>query len=125
MADPEFLLDANICIYLLNGNSEPVRRRVEACDVGTLATSAIAFSEVMIGAQRDDSVGKALAFFEAVQVLSFDRGAALAYSRLTFKRANFDRLIAAHALSTGLVLVTGNEAHFADVPGLKIENWTA
>jgi tRNA(fMet)-specific endonuclease VapC len=44
---------------------------------------------------------------------------------LAMKRTNFDRLIAAHALSLGLVLVTSNSRHFADVPGLKVENWAA
>ena len=44
--------------------------------------------------------------------------------QLPFKRGSYDRLIAAHALSLGLTVVTGNTKHFADVPGLKVENWT-
>ena len=61
---------------------------------------------------------------EAVPVLPFDEAAARAYATLPFKRASYDRLIAAHALSHGLILVTHNEKHFADVPGLVVENWT-
>jgi tRNA(fMet)-specific endonuclease VapC len=49
----------------------------------------------------------------------------LAYAQLPFKRASFDRLIAAHAVSQDLIVVTGNAKDFADVPGLKVENWTA
>ena len=49
---------------------------------------------------------------------------ARAYATLRFRRASYDRLIAAHALSLGLTVVTDNEADFADVPGLKVENWT-
>jgi tRNA(fMet)-specific endonuclease VapC len=41
------------------------------------------------------------------------------------RRSSFDRLIAAHALALGFVLVTNNEKHFIDVPGLRVENWTA
>ena len=57
-------------------------------------------------------------------MLPFDETAARAYSALPFKRARFDRLLAAPALSIGATGVTNNEADFADVPGLKIENWT-
>jgi len=59
-----------------------------------------------------------------VPVLDFDLAAARAYATLSFRRASFDRLIAAHALSRGLIVVTDNERHFADVPGLIVENWT-
>lgn len=123
MADPRFLLDANICVYLLDGVSEPARRRVEACDAGELVTSAIVFAEVMIGAHRRDAVNEALAFFRIVTVQPFDAAAGLAYARLPFRRGSFDRLIAAHALALGLTLVTNNEGDFADIPCLKVENW--
>ncbi len=62
-------------------------------------------------------------FFELVPIIPFEPSAARAFSRLPLKRGSYDRLIAAHALSLGLVLVTNNERDFADVPGLKIENW--
>ena len=64
------------------------------------------------------------AFVEEVPVLDFDFKAALAYAALPFRRASYDRLIAAHALSHDLIVVTDNEADFADVPGLRVENWT-
>ncbi|MBS1239504.1 MAG: hypothetical protein H6R45_210, partial [Proteobacteria bacterium] len=44
--------------------------------------------------------------------------------RIGVRRKSFDRLIAAHAVSLGYVLVTSNVKHFADVPGLKVDNWT-
>lgn len=65
------------------------------------------------------------AFVELVPILPFDDRAAVAYASLPFRRARFDRLIAAHALSLGLTLVTNNEADFADIPGLRVENWAA
>jgi tRNA(fMet)-specific endonuclease VapC len=61
---------------------------------------------------------------EEIPVLPFDENAARAYARIPFKRASYDRLIAAHALAQTLIVVTDNEADFADVPGLVVENWT-
>lgn len=63
------------------------------------------------------------AFLAAVPVVPFDEAAARRYAELPFKRARFDRLLAAHALSIGATIVTNNEADFADVPDLKLENW--
>jgi tRNA(fMet)-specific endonuclease VapC len=63
-------------------------------------------------------------FVAVIPILSFDDAAAREYARLPFKRARFDRLLAAHALSLGATIVTNNEADFADVPGLRVENWS-
>ena len=71
------------------------------------------------------NLGAVTALFEQVPVQPFDQKAALQYAGLPFRRRSFDRLIAAHALSLDAILVTNNEADFADVPGLKIENWLA
>jgi tRNA(fMet)-specific endonuclease VapC len=119
------MLDANICIYILEGKSEQAARRVSDCAVGLLVTSAVTYAEVMIGARRLDKAEQALAFFAQVPVLPFDAAAGDAYSRLPFKRGSYDRLIAAHALSLGLIVVTSNEKDFDGVPRLRVENWTA
>ena len=120
------MLDSNICIYMLQGTSSAARDRIEACVPGELVTSAVAYAEVMRGVPPLDRArqSKAEAFFKLVTVLPFDQGAALLYRRVPFKRGTFDRLIAAHALSRGLTFVTNNEADFADIPELKVENWT-
>lgn len=124
MAEPRFLLDSNICIYLLGGSSDKLRERVEAFDPGDLAASAVAYAETMLGARRSDTVPQAEALFRIITVLPFDATSAERYSELPFRRGSYDRLIAAHALSLGLPLVTNNTADFADIPGLKVENWT-
>lgn len=91
-----------------------------------LVTSAICFGEVLLGFERTKMDSRpALELFEFVKVLPYDREAAAQYARLPFRRGQLDRLIAAHSLSVGAVLVTNNVADFADVPGLKIENWLA
>jgi tRNA(fMet)-specific endonuclease VapC len=122
----KYLLDSNIIIALTMNRNEGVVRRAADCDEGDMVTSVIAYAEVAFGSHRGHppAVEQLQAFVEEVQVLNFDYKAALAYVTLPFKRASYDRLIAAHALSHDLTVVTDNEQHFADVPGLKVENWT-
>jgi tRNA(fMet)-specific endonuclease VapC len=126
VADPLFLLDANICIYILTGASDAAAKAVERRETGSVVTSSIAYAEVVHGIPETeiDAMRHAQRFFALVEPLPFDRMAASTYARLPFKRARFDRLIAAHAVSLGLTLVTNNERDFADVAELKVENWT-
>jgi tRNA(fMet)-specific endonuclease VapC len=121
-----FLLDSNIVIAATLGIGERLHARMAACDEDDLVTSAIAYAEVVFGSARGKPppLDELALFVEEVPVLDFDAKAALAYARIPSRRASYDRLIAAHALSLGLTLVTDNEADFADVPGLPIENWT-
>ena len=122
----KYLLDSNIIVYLTMNSNENVTRRAGECDDGDLVTSAIAYAEVAYGSlnEQPPAIEQLQAFVEEVPVLNFDYKAALAYATLPFKRGSFDRLIAAHALSHDLTMVTHNEKHFADVPGLRVENWT-
>ncbi|HYG29427.1 MAG TPA: type II toxin-antitoxin system VapC family toxin [Allosphingosinicella sp.] len=125
MNEPLVLLDSNICIYLIEGLADAARRRIERFAPGQVVTSAIAYAEVMMGVDLDDKIAaaNAEALFEIIPVIAFGAEAALEYRRLPFKRHSFDRLIAAHALQLRLPLATNNERDFADVPGLRIENW--
>ena len=66
----------------------------------------------------------------ALPVLSFDAAAAVAYGDIIarcgwVKGRDYDRMIAAHAISRRCILVTDNEADFRDIPDLSIENWVA
>lgn len=126
MTEPLYLLDTNICIYLLGAVSEPLRARVADCSEGEIAISAIVLAELVVGIERHDpgALAKLDNLLRIAAVLPFDSAAARAFGNLPFKRAKFDRLIAAHALALGLTLVTANVADFADVPGLKVEDWT-
>ncbi len=106
--------------------SSPIVARIGSHAPGEVAISAISFAEIALGVQlQKPPPPKVLkAFLSAVPIVAFDEGAARQYAKLPFKRARFDRLLAAHALSVGATIVTNNEADFADVPGLKVENWS-
>ena len=121
-----FMLDSNIVISVALAAGAEVRQRMAEFDQGDFVVSAVAFAEVIHGSTRGKppALDRLQAFIEAVPVLPFDEGAARAYATLPFKRASYDRLIAAHALSLGLIVVTSNVKHFADVPGLVVEDWT-
>ncbi len=126
MADLAYLLDTNICIHMFAASIEPLRARMEQIEVGSLAISAIVFAELAAGIERHGhrravELGRLL---QIAELLPFDYDAAQVYGTLPFKRATFDRLIAAHALSSGLTLITANTADFSNIPNLKIENWT-
>lgn len=121
-----YLIDANCAVYAMNGNSPKLRERMLACNPGDLAISVISYAEVAYGTYvgKPPTPSVLEAFIKAIPLLPFDEAAARKYAQLPFKRARFDRLLAAHALSIGAVVVTNNEVDFADVPGLKVENWT-
>lgn len=121
-----FLLDADCSIYAMLGRYPLLREKLGGCAPGEVAISAISFAEIKMGNNLGHPPdGEVIEdFVELVPILPFDEAAAREYARLPFKRARFDRLLAAHALSIDATVVTNNEADFADVPGLKVENWT-
>lgn len=121
-----YLIDADCAIYAMVDADAAVTRRIAATDAGTIGISAISFAEIALGSNLDRPPPADLlkAFVDAIPIVDFDAAAAMAYAALPFRRARFDRLLAAHALSIGAIVVTNNEADFADVPGIMIENWT-
>lgn len=121
-----YLIDANIAVYALGGAFEALRARMMACAPGEIAMSVISFAEVAHGSYVGKPPTPELleAFIAVVPLVPFDEAAAREYARLPFRRARFDRLLAAHALSIGATVVTANGEDFADVPGLMVEDWT-
>jgi len=121
-----YLIDADCAIYAMTARYESLRTRLTACAPGDVAISAISFAEIALGNEQGrPPLPEVLeAFLAAIPLVPFDESAARAYSKLPFRRARFDRLLAAHALSLDVVVITNNEGDFADVPGLRIENWT-
>lgn len=121
-----FLLDTDCAVYGMLGEHPSLRARIAEYEPGEVAISAITYAEIMLGESQGKSphLGVIDDFVSVIPILPFDEAAGRAYAQLPFRRARFDRLIAAHAISIGATVVTNNEIDFADVPGLRIENWT-
>lgn len=122
MTRRQWLLDSNVGIYLLQGNAPHALRRLSQCPAGSVVTSSICLGEMLIGL-RAAEVEVLRRLLSVIEVIPFDEAAARACATLPFRRASYDRLIAAHALSLGLTVITANLADFADVPGLMVEDW--
>lgn len=129
-----YMLDTNMCIYLMKHQPPEVARRFAECYVGDVVMSAITYSELEYGvtvssAQKRDRSSLA-ALVDDIPVMGFDAAAGAAYGPIRLatrdsKRDHLDKLIAAHAVSLGVTLVTNNERDFARYPGLVTENWLA
>ena len=122
-----YLIDANSVVYAMDVGHDALKDRLAQCLVGEMAISAISFAEIAYGTYVGKPPSPAVldAFVRAIPIVDFDEAAAREYAKLPFKRARFDRLLAAHALSIGATVVTNNEEDFEDVQGLKVENWAA
>ena len=130
-----YMLDTNICIYLIRHHPPEVRAQFAALQRGDVVMSAITLAELRFGVechpQSRDQAERALnALVMEVPVMPFDAEAAVSYGIVraavrSRQREALDRLIAAHAVSLGCVLVTNNEADFKDYPGIVVENWVA
>ncbi|MBI5198368.1 MAG: type II toxin-antitoxin system VapC family toxin [Nitrospirae bacterium] len=131
----KYLLDTNICIYIIRKKPERVLRRLQRKRISEVGISSITLSELEYGVAKSlKSEQNKLAlteFLAPIEVLSYNDMAARRYGglRADLERqgtplGSLDMLIAAHALSLGSVLVTNNESEFRRVPGLKVENWT-
>ena len=119
-----YLADTNVLIDLAAGSTRTLRDRVEGQEVGSIVTSALCVAEALFGAAANDQVAELEALLRVIEPLPFDRQAAEAYRDVPFGRGGLDRLIAAHALALDLIVVTNHPRDFADVPGLRVENWS-
>ena len=129
-----YFLDTNICIYVINKRPSTVLEKLMQFSPQELGISAIVVSELQYGVakrSRPERNRQLLeAFLRPFRIMPYDEAAAEAYG---FIRADLEKkgqligredlLIAAHALSADLTLVTNNEAEFQRVPNLRVENW--
>ena len=131
-----FMLDTNVCIALIRQRPHIVLARLKASGPEPLAISSISLADLEFGAARssrpDISRAALEHFVVPFQVLPFGASATRAYGyiRAHLQRSGapigpLDTLIAAHALSLDLTLVTNNLREFVRVPGLRTEDWMA
>jgi len=128
-----YMLDTNICIYVMKDRPEGLRARFRAA-ASSVCISTVVLAELQFGAEKSAARSKSLEavedFLAQVTVLPFDHDAAVHYGQL---RAELecagtpcglhDTQIGAHARSQSLIVVTNNRREFDPMPGLRVENW--
>jgi tRNA(fMet)-specific endonuclease VapC len=128
-----FMLDTNICIFTIK-NRPPLVRDLFKRHHGKMCISTVTLMELIYGAEKSSSPERNLAdvegFAARLEVLKYDRGAAAHTGQLRAELARagkpigpYDQMIAGHARSLGLILVTNNQREFERVPGLRVEDW--
>jgi tRNA(fMet)-specific endonuclease VapC len=134
--ETHYLLDTNMVIYFRQKRSEAIMRRFARLRPGEAAISVIAYGELLYGAMKSSAPSYAVArlhdLMQELRPLPLPESAGETYGRIRAELeargemiGNNDLWIAAHALASGLTLVTNNEKEFRRVRGLKIQNWTA
>ncbi len=130
----KFMLDTDTCIYIIKQKFPEVLEHLEKHSPGEIGISAITLSELQYGVAKSQYIQKnrqALSeFLIPLEIVDFDERAAEAYGNIRTELekegkpiGSMDMLIASHALSLGVTLVTSNIREFKRVPKLKVVNW--
>ena len=130
----KYMLDTNICIYIIKQKPQKVIDRFRQAKVSEIGVSSITLSELEYGviksANPEQNKLALTQFVAPIEIPAYDDAAAQHYGRVRayLERqgtpiGSLDLLIAAHALSLNAVLITNNEKEFKRVSKLKIENW--
>lgn len=128
-----FMFDTDFCVRIVKRLSPTLSGRFER-EAQRICISTVVLGELTYGAEksarRAENLAAVSAFVARLPVLDFDRRAAEHFGELRAELAKlgqpigpYDTMIAAHARSQGLVLVTGNVREFSRVPGLRVETW--
>ncbi len=129
-----YLIDTNICIYIMNKRPPEVIERFKTFEIGQIGISSITVSELNYGvakSQKKKQNAKRLdEFLTPFTILPYDENASKYYGLIRSELESqgnvigpLDMLIAAHAISENLILVTNNEKEFQRIESLKVENW--
>lgn len=132
----KYILDTNICIYIIKKKPEKVFKKLREITRGIVGISSITLAEMQYGIGRSsipDKNQEALdQFLQPLNILDFNAMAAIEYGKIRSDLekkgtpiGSLDLLIAAHVRSVGAILVTNNTKEFNRVADLKIENWAA
>jgi tRNA(fMet)-specific endonuclease VapC len=127
------MLDTNLCIRVLRDRPQGLRERFNA-EAAALCISTVTLAELLYGAEKSgrpaEGRTKVEGFAARLDVLSFDSGAAAHYAdiRADLERRGqvigpYDMMIAGHARSRGLVVITANLDEFSRVVALRAEDW--
>mgnify|MGYP001412613317 CR=1 FL=1 len=128
------MLDTNICIYIMKNRPEHVRNKLKEFDVGDVCLSSIVVSELYYGAYKSEHTEKNLLaleyFLKPFDIIEYDLNASIEYGsiRASLEKSGkviggLDMMIAAHARSLDMTLVTNNVKEFDRIENLVIDNW--
>jgi tRNA(fMet)-specific endonuclease VapC len=130
----KYMLDTNICIYLIRKKPVQVLKRIQKTIVSEICISSITLAELEYGiAKSTNQMQNRIAlteFLAPLEIVPFDEAAAVQYGEIRAQLEKLgkpigacDLLIAAHAISYNLTLVTNNTREFSRIPTLQIDNW--
>jgi len=130
----KYLIDTNICIYIMNNRPPEVLEKFKHVSVGEVGISSISVSELHYGACKSDKIKQNIKrleeFLYPFEILAYDENASREYGKvrsLLEKKGQvigpLDMLIAAHAISQKLTIITNNTKEFKRIKSLKVSNW--
>lgn len=130
----QYLLDTNICIYLIKQKPAKVLTRFQTLTLSDIGISSITVAELEYGVcksqQKEKNRNALMQFLIPLEIVAFDQTAATMYGSIRSDLESrglvisaMDMLIAAHALSLGVTLVSNNVREFSRIANLSLENW--
>ena len=130
----KYLLDTNICIYIMNRHPKDIIDKFRRFDIGEIGVSTITVSELQYGVAKSKNQAlnakRVEEFLAPLEIISYDEIAANIYGKIRhiLEKSGqpigpLDLLIAAHALGRKLILITNNEKEFKRIKYLNVENW--
>ncbi|HIV25664.1 MAG TPA: type II toxin-antitoxin system VapC family toxin [Candidatus Scatomonas pullistercoris] len=131
----KYMLDINICIYAIKHKPPEVIKNFLKHNPDDICVSSITYGELMHGVEKSQAVERNRAamilFLSSISILSFDSYAAEEYGKVRAELERkgtpigpMDMLIAGHARSERLILITNNTREFFRVENLEVEDWT-
>ncbi len=131
-----YMLDTDICSYVIRERPLEVFEKFKKVEVNQLCISVVTYAELIYGVEHSSSrkINRPIIddFVRHLDIITWDEDAAEHYGKIrAFLRAegniigSMDVMIAAHARSQNMILITNNDKHFKRVPKLRVENWVA
>ena len=131
-----YMLDTNICIYIIKRKPQSVINKFKQCSINDVCISSITYAELEYGVSKSDFPHQnkiaLIQFLSPIAILPFSDRAAVVYGDVRSRLEKtgtpigpLDTLIAAHAKSENLILVTNNTKEFERVEDLQVENWVS
>lgn len=129
----KYMLDTDTCIYTIN-RKPPHLKRLFNIHIGQMCISSVTWGELICGAEKSAAVERNLdqlqGFAARLDILHFGEREASQFGQVKAELelagqtiGAYDTMIAGHARSAGLILITNNQREFKKVKGLRLENW--